>query len=231
VGRGQQHSQAAVLVLAYLPAGGVDQVEYLVEGDRVYGDGAPTERGQGQHVVGTALDPGQQPERPPARAVFGRHAHPVGQLVADQRQGARGQHGDQQPGAGRPGGHRRVVMVDDLGDDQVLEQVQAGVVRALGGDATGLRGGVHVERWHAPRSCGELPGGAGEHLGCGVDRPGRDLQPADELLLGEDPDHRRAPDEHLRRDGVQPGGDLDQWRRGVQPDADDQWTAHTGRDP
>jgi hypothetical protein len=64
-GHGHEHLQGVVL-LADLPAGGVLQVEYLVEEHGMYGHGAAAGGREGEHVLG-ALDLGHQPEQRAAR--------------------------------------------------------------------------------------------------------------------------------------------------------------------
>ena len=77
--------------------------------------------------------------------------HPVGRgdavthLVADQRLGPAEQHGDEDLFAGDPRGHGLVISVHHLGDDQVLEQMQARMELAFGGDTCCLGGGVDVK--------------------------------------------------------------------------------------
>jgi hypothetical protein len=55
------------------------------------------------------------------------------------------------------GRDRPVRVVDHLRDHQVLEQMQAAVPGALGGDPAGLGGGVDVERRDPPRLCRQGP--------------------------------------------------------------------------
>jgi hypothetical protein len=60
--------------------------------------------------------------------------------------------------------HRPVLGVDDLGDDQILEEVHAGVLAAFGGYAGGLGCTVDVEWPAAPGGDGQPSAGIGQDL-------------------------------------------------------------------
>src|SRR5262249_11313584 len=147
---GGDQDKDVVFLLAYLPSGGVEQVEDLVENVRVDPHGATAGGGQAQYVVGASLDGLDQPERQPAAARPGGQADAVGHLVAGEGEGGAEQHGAQQRFAGWAGGARRVVFIDDLRDDETLKQVHPPVVRALGGDPASLGSRVHIERRYLP---------------------------------------------------------------------------------
>jgi hypothetical protein len=84
------------------------------------------------------------------------------------------QHGDQQLLTGDPGGHGLVVAVHHLGNDQVLEQVQAGMDLTFGRDAGRLGGGVDVERSPTPGLFDPASGFAGQDLRGAEDDLGSD---------------------------------------------------------
>src|SRR4029450_9980371 len=121
-------------------------VDHLVLGQAAdAGQGAPQGQGvdrarppggalQVEDVVVAALDGLEQPERPAAGAGPGGHRPPARALVADQRLGPGDQVGDQQLVAGLAGRDGPATLVDDLDDRLVLEQVDAGVAGAGGGE-------------------------------------------------------------------------------------------------
>jgi hypothetical protein len=74
------------------------------------------------------------------------------------------QYGDQQLLPRDAGGHGPVVAVHHLGDDQVLEQVQARMDLAFSGDAGRLGGRVDIEGSPAPGLLDPASGLAGQDL-------------------------------------------------------------------
>ena len=114
-----------------------------------------------------------------------------------------------------------MVAVHHLGEDQVLEQVQARMDLAFGGDAGRLGGRVDVERWPAPGLLDAATGLAGQDLGGAEDDLRADGQAAGELLGGQQPQHRGVADQDLRLEAVQPFEDVLQWVAGVDAEV---WT-------
>jgi hypothetical protein len=140
----QEHHQSSVTLLLDLPAGGADGVHDVVEDERLDGAGMTVGSGEIERFLLSALDAADERVGPAAGAAVagGRHLQAVAHLIADQRQGAREEDGDQHLGAILSGRHWPVVGIDHFGDDEVLEEVQAGVLAALGSDAGGLGGAV-----------------------------------------------------------------------------------------
>src|SRR5829696_842940 len=152
-------------MLLYLPAGGGDAVHDVVEDERLDGAILPIRRGEAQRFLLSALDAGDKGVGPAAGTVMaGRQLEAVAHLVADQRQGAGEQDGDEYLGAVLAGWHRPVVGVDDFGDDEVLEEVHSGVLAAFGGDPGGFGGTVDIECWSTPGCASEPAGGIGQDL-------------------------------------------------------------------
>jgi hypothetical protein len=88
----------------------------------------------------------------------------VAQLVADQRLRPAEQHGDEDLFARDTWRHGLVIAVHHLGDDQVLEQVQASVDPAFGGDAGCFGGGVDIKGLLAPGLVDAASGLTGQDL-------------------------------------------------------------------
>src|SRR6266508_2109117 len=189
--------------LTDLPTLGRHTVERVFEHDGMNGHELPADAWEAQHVVRPALDRVDEAERTPAGAAPSRDADPVRHLVPDERERAREEdrHEELVPrDAVRNGA---ILRVDDLRDDEVLEQVHAGVRGALGRDAPGLRRRVHLERRAAPRARRERPRFGGEHLGRTIHGAGADAEALAQLLLREDADHGRIGYEHVRAERVQ----------------------------
>jgi hypothetical protein len=212
---GEQHVQVAVVALRDLPACGGDLVHDLMEHDRLHDPRARVaQAGEPERVLFAALDGVQQAVGPSAALVGGRQADAVAHLVADQRQRAREQHRDQHLRPERSRGYGPVVLVDDLGDHQILEQVHAVMAVTVCGDARGLGGAVHIERADRPRLRGRRAGGVGEHLRGAEHETRADAQPAGQLLLGQRPHQRGVADQHLGLCRGRPAGPRDRDRVG-----------------
>jgi hypothetical protein len=86
--------------------------------------GMNDDTGQVEHVLLASINPADQPERQPVGACAVQRHDAIRQLVPDQRLCAREENGDQQPCPVVAVTHRLVVLVDDLGDDQVVVPVE-----------------------------------------------------------------------------------------------------------
>jgi hypothetical protein len=102
------------------------------------------------------------------------------------------QHGDQELGAEAAGWDGLVVVVDDLDDGLVLQQVEAGMLGAFGPQSARLGGDVLVEGFAAERLPDPGAHVGGQDLGGREDVGGGDLEPAGELLVGQDGQQRRV---------------------------------------
>jgi hypothetical protein len=111
----------------------------------------PRKGWEGQGLLDAPLDSLDEGKGPATRA-----AQPVGrddgvaELIADQRLSPAEQDADQQLLTRDARGHGSMVAVHHLGDDQVLEQMQAGMELAFGRDAGRLGGRVDIEGSPAP---------------------------------------------------------------------------------
>jgi hypothetical protein len=102
--------------------------------------------------------PHREGERAPTRAVRGGdRAHAVAHLVAYQGHSARKEDHDEHLLSIDARRHRLVLLVHNLGDNQVLEEAHAPMQVALGSYPRSLGRRVHVERLLASRRLGVPP--------------------------------------------------------------------------
>ena len=106
-----------------------------------------------------------------------------------------------------PLGHRAVVLVHDLDDEEVLVHDHAVLARRLAGDVAHVGGGVGVGGTHAERGLGgvQRPGVGG--VAADADRRGGDVQPTVRLRLGQHRQHRADREQLIGVGGVEGGDD------------------------
>jgi len=78
-----------------------------------------------EHIFSSPSNGIDDPEGESAFTRLRRHRDAIADLVPDQRQRPREQDRDEELGAVRARWNRALVVVDDLGDDEVFVQVQA----------------------------------------------------------------------------------------------------------
>lgn len=169
------------------PVAVLDDVELADVGIR--GEGGELERVDGdaaeaQNVVAAAVHGADAPQRPTAGAGLGVDGDDLGDLVADQRLERVEEVRQQHARTGLAVRHRPVVLVDVLDDGELLEEVEAVVLRALRRpESLGLR--VEVERAHAERLVDAASHAGGQQLAAARDDAEGDPQAAGALLVGE----------------------------------------------
>src|SRR5215211_2453160 len=146
----QQHGQPFGS-LGYLPSTGGYGVHHAVKYYRLHRDPPPGRCREAQHVLDATLDPVYEGEGAPTGTVRRRgRPQAVAHLVADQGHRAREQHRDEYLVSVDARWHRPVLLVDHLGDHQILEEVHAPVLLTLRCDSSRLGRRVHLERFLAP---------------------------------------------------------------------------------
>ncbi len=184
-----QQDQEPIGLLDHLPRCDRDRFQRRVED--VGMDRHPL---QVEDILFPPFDGVEERERSTVRAGLHGGSDAISELVADEWLGPREEHRHEELGAEFARRDRPVLLIDDLGDDEVFVTVEP-VVLALGRDPRGLGRGIDVE-WldpeRRPDSSARL---VGENLGRAHDRPGRDSEPSGELLVGEGSEDGCVPDE------------------------------------
>src|SRR5215207_5474173 len=227
----QQYGQPLGFLNQLPPASGYG-VHNAVEQGRLHGNPVPGPSWKMQHVLDAPLYPVDKCERAPARAVGGGgRTYAVAHLVADQGHGAGKEDRDEHlltVDARRDGS---IVLVHNLGNNQILEEVHASVQVALGGYPRGLGRCVHVERLLAPRRLSVPPRPVRQHFRGAEDELGGDVKTSGELLFGQEADHRGIGHQHLWLPTVEPLDDTLQWIPRVQAQGWHPETLHRSTDP
>src|SRR5687767_9489452 len=105
--------------------------ERLAEQIRVHLDLPAAARRQVQHIFAPALERSQAQVRPATRARSFRDRDKIGKLIADEREGAVEECGDEYLVPGHTGGYGAIGLVEDFYDEQVLEHMESRGPRAL----------------------------------------------------------------------------------------------------
>jgi hypothetical protein len=177
----EEHTDPARL-LDDLPLPHGNTLHHTAKDVRVYANGTSARARHRERVLDPSFDGLERRKRESTAARLRRPGHGVAHLVADERQCPREEDADQELRAARSGRNGPVLIVHDLGDDEILEEVHS-VHSALGCDPRRFRCRVHIEWRYAPRFHDSRPRLGREHFRRTHDRSWRDPKASLDLLV------------------------------------------------